>query len=203
MRSFFILLSIMVIGAMGFTSGNDNEKFVILIDAGHGGKDPGASIDEVLEKEIVLNIARRLGDQYFEHVEVIFSRNDDAFVSLEDRVNLINTQKPDLVLSLHIGMAESTEVAGARLSTSRASEFHKASAAYADQLKAALESQTLFKKVKVDNQNFFVIRKSETACVHVDLGFLSNETERAYLTSRAGQGEIVAALSYFMHSIQL
>ena len=68
-----------------------NEKMIIVIDAGHGGKDPGAKIDEELESKIVESIAKKIKAlNGSEDLKIILLREDDSFVSLSDRVNKIN-----------------------------------------------------------------------------------------------------------------
>jgi len=81
---------------------NQAEPFVVVLDAGHGGKDPGFRKGEIMEKEINLKISRKL-EAYSKkgEVEIILSRSIDEFVSLKGRVDFINSKKADLLLSIH------------------------------------------------------------------------------------------------------
>ncbi len=77
----------------------------IVIDPGHGGKDPGAiGSAGTKEKEIVMDIALRLRDQLVQSggYKVLLTRETDTFISLADRVKYSNTHKADLFISLHI-----------------------------------------------------------------------------------------------------
>lgn len=77
---------------------------VIVLDPGHGGVDPGAeSLANTFEKDIVLAFARRLQGHLEEtgHYRVLMTRNQDAFVSLEDRVRIAQAAKADLLISIH------------------------------------------------------------------------------------------------------
>ncbi len=77
----------------------------IVIDPGHGGRDPGAIGSQgTLEKEIVLDIALRLRDLLMKsgHYRVLLTRDKDVFVSLADRVKFSNLSHADLFISLHI-----------------------------------------------------------------------------------------------------
>jgi N-acetylmuramoyl-L-alanine amidase len=77
----------------------------IVIDPGHGGKDPGAiGSAGTKEKEIVMDIALRLRDQLMQSggYKVLLTRETDTFISLADRVKFSNTHKADLFISLHI-----------------------------------------------------------------------------------------------------
>jgi N-acetylmuramoyl-L-alanine amidase len=82
------------------------KAFVVVIDPGHGGKDPGAvSPDGLLkEKDVTLGIARRLG-QIFEnaypHIKVVLTREDDRFMSIEERTARANDVNADIFLSIH------------------------------------------------------------------------------------------------------
>lgn len=76
----------------------------IVIDAGHGGKDPGAiGFSGVQEKDIVLSLALLLADQVKEKLgwEVTLTRNDDTFIPLEERTAIANKVGADLFVSLH------------------------------------------------------------------------------------------------------
>jgi len=76
----------------------------VVIDPGHGGHDEGtAGSKGLLEKELVLDIALRVGKLVQDHMgaEVIYTRSDDTFVTLEHRTALANEKKADLFLSIH------------------------------------------------------------------------------------------------------
>lgn len=78
----------------------------IVIDAGHGGKDPGAPGYQkgVREKDITLAIARRLSRKIREQIgcEVVLTRQDDRYLTLEERTALANTKNADLFVSIHV-----------------------------------------------------------------------------------------------------
>lgn len=86
----------------------------IIIDPGHGGKDPGAMAFGMKEKDIVLNIAKELAPVLERelHCEVILTRNQDVFIPLEERTAIANTQNADLFISLHINAHPSSKVRG-------------------------------------------------------------------------------------------
>jgi N-acetylmuramoyl-L-alanine amidase len=80
----------------------------VVIDAGHGGHDEGtAGAHGLLEKELVLDVALRVGKLVHERLgaEVIYTRSDDTFVTLEGRTALANEKKADLFLSVHANSA--------------------------------------------------------------------------------------------------
>lgn len=86
----------------------------IVLDPGHGGKDPGAMAFGQKEKDIVLDIAKRLAPTLEKELgcEVLLTRKDDTFISLEERTAIANTQNADLFVSLHINAHPSAKVRG-------------------------------------------------------------------------------------------
>lgn len=82
----------------------NSKQMVVVIDPGHGGKDPGAVSKGIQEKDIVLGIGLKLGkyiNENFPDVKVVFTRNTDVFVPLIDRSRIANRNKADLFISLH------------------------------------------------------------------------------------------------------
>lgn len=76
----------------------------VVIDAGHGGTDPGCIGSKTKEKDIALLLATKLGDyikQYFPTVKVIYTRSTDTFVELYKRAQIANDNKADLFISIH------------------------------------------------------------------------------------------------------
>ena len=99
-----------------YTFARRNDKnWIVVIDAGHGGKDPGALGSMTKEKNITLAIALKTGE-YIEkninNVTVIYTRRNDSFVELRDRANIANKVKADLFISIHANWAPSTNVQG-------------------------------------------------------------------------------------------
>jgi len=86
----------------------------IVIDPGHGGHDPGAEANGVIEAELVLDIAARLEKLLTEHpgVEVLLTRTDDRFIPLEDRTAFANREGADLFLSIHANASRQVSTRG-------------------------------------------------------------------------------------------
>ena len=86
----------------------------IILDPGHGGKDPGAMAHGMKEKDIVLMVAKNLRDILREQYgyEVIMTRTRDVFLPLEERTALANTSKADLFVSIHVNAHPDKKVRG-------------------------------------------------------------------------------------------
>ncbi len=94
---------------------NKRQIKTIVIDAGHGGHDPGCQYGGAKEKEVTLKIALALGKKISEElsdVKVIFTRKTDEFVTLWDRANIANRNQADLFISIHCNANKNTEVSG-------------------------------------------------------------------------------------------
>lgn len=93
-----------------------DKTWVIVIDAGHGGKDPGASGSYSKEKDITLAIALKTGqylEQNLKNVKVIYTRKSDMTVDLKERPRIANKNNADLFISIHANWAQSKKVLGA------------------------------------------------------------------------------------------
>lgn len=86
----------------------------VVLDAGHGGSDPGATAAEIAEKEITLDIGRRLRDLLEANgFEVVVTRDADRTIALRDRAQLANDSRSDVFISIHVNaLLEHTESRG-------------------------------------------------------------------------------------------
>ena len=82
---------------------------VVVIDPGHGGKDPGAVGKTAKEKDIVLSVALKLGNlikKNYPNVKVLYTRDKDVFVELNERANVANRNNADLFISIHVNSVD-------------------------------------------------------------------------------------------------
>ncbi len=94
----------------------ENKITKVVIDAGHGGKDPGALGKSSMEKDIVLDVALKTGKYIEENiadVEVIYTRKKDEFVELHKRAQIANESGADVFISIHCNSNKSTRPYGA------------------------------------------------------------------------------------------
>ncbi|WP_204374945.1 N-acetylmuramoyl-L-alanine amidase family protein [Sunxiuqinia dokdonensis] len=92
-----------------------DKPFTVIIDPGHGGKDPGAVFKQIREKDIVLGIGLKLGNYMRENlpdVKIIYTRDRDVFVPLHERAEIANKNKADLFISLHANYCGTPSITG-------------------------------------------------------------------------------------------
>ncbi len=189
MKKILSLLSLcVVVVLLSFTSLNN--KKLIIIDAGHGGVDHGAKVDELYEKDVVEQISKKIFEKHDpSKVEIVLLRDTDNNIELTDRINRINELNPDLVVSLHANFTSMKDKSGIEAYVSENNSHHQQSIEEARKLLEAISNENL-KSRGVKQANFLILRKSNCPIVLLELGFLSDENDRNYLTSQAGQNEI-------------
>jgi N-acetylmuramoyl-L-alanine amidase len=141
----------------------------VVLDPGHGGYDVGThGPSGVTEKEVVLDVAQRLGSLLEERLgsEVIYTRTDDTFVPLEERTNIANEAKADLFLSIHANSSPVRYVAGVEsyylnFTTSRAA-LDVAARENASSDRSIYDLKDLLQKIalkdKIDESREFAVR---------------------------------------------
>ncbi len=111
----FLFFSFLLVNG-AVPGGKNDGKWVIVIDPGHGGRDPGALGAFSKEKNIALAVALKTGEylqQNLKNVKVIYTRSTDVTVDLVDRPAIANRNNADLFLSIHANWASSKSVTGA------------------------------------------------------------------------------------------
>lgn len=115
-RLLFILFSLFFASVSMQGQMRDGKIKKVVIDAGHGGKDPGATGLRSREKDIALSIALKAGkyiSENFSDVEVIYTRKTDEFIELYRRAEIANEQHADLFISIHCNSSTSNKPYGA------------------------------------------------------------------------------------------
>ena len=112
-----LIMAFMIVVASAWKPSDPSEKkWVIVIDPGHGGKDPGALGSISREKNINLAIALKTGEyleKNLDNVKVLFTRKTDVFVELRDRPEFANKNKADLFISIHSNWISKSTIKGA------------------------------------------------------------------------------------------
>ena len=115
-RTLLLILTLLMTAAVPAGAVNEKGEFVLVIDPGHGGKDPGAVNGKNQEKTINLNIALKMGkliEENCKNIKVIYTRKTDVFVELYKRADIANKAGADMFISVHTNSAKSKSAYGA------------------------------------------------------------------------------------------
>ncbi|GGG42308.1 N-acetylmuramoyl-L-alanine amidase [Croceivirga lutea] len=223
------------------TAPNPIDEFVVVLDAGHGGHDPGNLGNGYLEKDIALAIVieagKLLGKQ--KNIKVVYTRKDDTFIGLEKRGAIANESNADLFVSVHCN-SHSSDASGAETFvlglhankqnfdvakkensviylednyevkygeydinapesviglTIMQEEFLEQSVQVAKLIQDNFTNKLNRKNRKVKQAGFIVLHQTFMPSVLVEVGFLTNRNEGAYLNSQQGKQEMGKAIA--------
>ena len=112
-----MLIVLLFVAVAPIVAQSGKRPFTVVIDAGHGGKDPGAlsANRKVKEKNINLDVSLALGkmiNETYPEIKVVYTRKNDTFVTLGNRAQIANNAKADLFISIHTNAAKSRSVNG-------------------------------------------------------------------------------------------
>lgn len=162
---------------------NKVPEFCVVIDAGHGGSDGGTGNGEIIEKDINLSVALKLKAILEDNnIEVILTRSSDENVSLSRRISVANNSNADFFISLHCNYyKDDTQIAGLECyySSPNATE----SKVYAESITDAVSLSDDIKVRNAKSESYYVLRNAQMPAVLVEMGFLSNYSERQKLLS--------------------
>ncbi|MCP4520225.1 MAG: N-acetylmuramoyl-L-alanine amidase [Cytophagales bacterium] len=176
---------------------------MIVLDPGHGGNDPGKSINVKTgksEKELNLLISKKVGNYLTKNlpfVKVVYTRTKDHYLSLDQRCNIANKNNAQYFVSIHCNSSQNRYASG--------TETHIHTKAFKKSLKLAQFIEKEFKtrakrksrgiKTKKDRKhNLQVLLDTKMPSVLIECGFLTNKTEGKYLNSNYGQEIIASAI---------
>jgi len=114
---FLLALLLQFLCLSGFVKAQDYKTSLetVVIDPGHGGKDPGAQGKKANEKDVVLAISLKLGqyiEENYKDVKVLYTRTEDVFIPLHKRAEVANKNHADLFISIHANANHNTQVFG-------------------------------------------------------------------------------------------
>ncbi len=193
-----------------------NDAIVIVIDPGHGGRDPGkVGINNALEKDINLSIAKKLKNLLeLNDIKVIMTREEDNGLyseedsnkkraDLDNRVDMIHNSKANLAISIHQNSFSEEYVKGAQV-------FYHTKSEEGKKLAQMLQSQIVdtiadgnHRKAK-SNSSYYMLKKTECPLVIVECGYLSNTNEAELLINEEYQEKMAwamhLAIMQFIHA---
>ena len=107
----FITIAITLLSFPSLAQGTENRLDVVVIDAGHGGKDPGTRGSYTKEKDIALKVSLKLGaliEQNLKDVKVLYTRRKDVFITLDNRAKFANDNHADVFIVVHVNSLPET-----------------------------------------------------------------------------------------------
>ena len=187
---FGIFSSLLILACLAFTPSPTN---TVVIDLGHGGKDPGSQYQDLNEKDLVLSLVDKLkASTKGKDIKLIFTRTSDEFISLNDRLSFIKEANPDLVISLHVNHSANTEDQGLEIFTATANAAAKKSEILAQSLIKSFKEQAIEAEIK--NSELFLLKNLDCPAALIELGYMSNSKDHAFISSDEGQNKIIEAI---------
>ena len=187
-------------------TGQEGER-IVMIDAGHGGNDPGKiGVDNSKEKDVNLQIARKLKVLLEQQdLEVRMTREEDKGLyeehssnkkaqDLKNRCELINKTNPNCVVSIHQNSYHEEPVKGAQVFYYEASEEAKELAEEIQEKLISYVDPRNHRQAKA-NESYYLLKKTSAPVVIVECGFLSNWTEAKLLQEESYQSRIAWAIA--------
>ncbi|AZN42049.1 N-acetylmuramoyl-L-alanine amidase [Paenibacillus albus] len=166
--------------------------YKVVLDAGHGGKDPGAaSVNGHKEKEYNLAVTLKVKALLDKETRIkpYLTRSNDTFIELDDRAAIANNLKADLFISFHANKAETASVTG-----SETYYYHANSKSFADIIHKHLVAGTGLKNRSVRTAAFRVVKATTMPAVLLEAGYLSNSNDSSVLFSDQKQNKIAAEI---------
>jgi N-acetylmuramoyl-L-alanine amidase len=239
----WLLLFSLTISVKFFAQHVQYELKTVVLDPGHGGKDPGATVAGVREKDIVLKVALKAGElikKNHPNVKVVYTRSTDVFINLDERANIANKNNADLFISIHANYFKNPAISGtetyllglhrtqenlelAKLENSVIlleddyttryegfdpnsaesyimfeliqDEFLEQSRQFADKVESQFKGYAKRPSRGVKQAGFLVLRRTTMPSVLIELGYLSNNNDRAYMQTDKGIDELAASVA--------
>ena len=171
-------------------------RVTIVLDAGHGGRDPGAPatrISPLPEKAIVLAIADEVADRLrSQSTTIVMTRCSDCFIPLDDRAAMADRHIAGLFVSIHADAAPNHDAVGATLYVARQASSESRLAARC--ILAALAADHITTR-GVRRSDFRVLVGHSRPAVLVECGYLTNRVDAALLNTGAYRSKIAAAIA--------
>ena len=176
--------------ALGHRPGPKGFRTVI-IDAGHGGEDAGARIPGTgdLEKNLTLDIARRVQRELSGKFRTILLRSDDTFVDLDERFTRASRQGDGVLVSIHFNTGPS-HLRGPETYYWRVDSY-----ALARRVQRKLEALAGPSERGLVRRRLPMTRNPEIPCVHAECGYLSNADEARFLSDPGYRGRLAGAIA--------
>jgi len=199
----FLLLTATISFAFVNPNHSEPKQINVVIDAAHGGYDFGAISNTVNEKQIVEQIANKIKSlNKNKNVVIHFTRSSDVFVPLQERTDIANTIKPDLILSLHVNSSTNQDKSGVEFFVYKNSKLYEESNNFAVKLSTEMSKNNSFKIGEIKNAPYFIIKNATVPALIIELGYLSNPKDKKNLTDEKEQDKIAESILEFVSGLK-
>ncbi len=152
---------------------------IVVIDAGHGGWEPGAGKDPINEKDIVLDISLEIEKVLKEkNIDYYMLRNDDTYISLEDRVRIANEKSSKLFVSIHNNSFTDPTQSGILTTYNPYSSTGKE---IAEIMQSKIGDLGMKDRAIMPRPDLYVLRHTEMPAILLEIGFISNKKDLSLL----------------------
>jgi TonB-dependent SusC/RagA subfamily outer membrane receptor len=168
----------------------DGKTITVVIDAGHGGLDNGATADRWNEKDITLSLAKKIAAlNSNEHINILLSRDNDQMISVKDRVLFAKEKKADLFISLHLNSSENKQSDGFSVLIDKENSRKNLllASTLIDELKKSYKTG---EKIGLRKNGVWVLDENVCPAALIEFGYLSNSADEAFITNNENQEKI-------------
>lgn len=175
---------------------------IVVLDPGHGGKDPGAQNKGVNESDLNFKILYEYGKELFDSpdspVKAYWTRVDDSYITLDDRARFASKVGADMFVSLHMNSASSSAAKGTEVyycsTNNSVNTFGLTSNKLATKCLYKITPAINTSVRGVKSANYYVIRHNSVPAVLIELGFISNSSDFKTITNASSQKAAAKAI---------
>lgn len=191
----FLLAVLLLWGALAWFMPKDDGVFHIVLDPGHGGKDPGAVVDEVMEKDINLAIALLVRDKLTgqEGIVVSMTRDQDTYPTLTQRADYANDLDADLFISIHANAVENDSTYAGVMTFYHPDKPDSKKVAQLIQ-RAVLNATGAIDR-KIRSENYVVISETDMPAALIETGFMTCPEELSLLIDPVYQAKLAEGIA--------
>mgnify|MGYP003575027777 CR=1 FL=1 len=181
-----------------FPNGTEEDNFVLVLDAGHGGKQKGAEVNGITEKELTLAIAQKVNAiAQSKGIKVVMTRNADEDVSFKERL----AKEGAVLVSLHVNSEPTSKARqsnGIEVFTAvgdESNEKNLLTGKLASQMLKAFQSLNgIETETNPKSKNLLLLRESKMPAVVLELGYLTNKNDFQFITNQEKQEEVAKSI---------
>lgn len=179
---------------MTLFSFKSNDRTLIVIDAGHGGKDFGAVSATLKEKDIVRQFAEQIVNANNNpNVELFVIGEEDVFIDMAHRIKAINSLNADVVISLHVNSSPNEAARGSSIIVSPKNQYFAKSKQIANNILAAIPKINNVTNTLIE-QDLMVLKDANCPALNLQIGYISNAEDSKMMTNDVEQQKFAKIL---------